>query len=205
MNINDNTRLFAEIESHRGYLLRFAIAKLRDNHDAEEAVQEAMLAALGSAASFAGDSSLRTWLTSILKFKIIDFQRRVMTERERFQAAPVTADETSDDWFEPFFDDTGHWRDNFSTWACPESAHEQQAFFAAFERCMDKLPKATSRVFFQREVMGADTEEICKDEDISSSNCWVILHRARVSLRECLEKNWFGLENGQKVGNIGRR
>ncbi len=184
--------LFTEIESNRGYLLRFATAKLRDSNDAEEAVQETMLAALSGAASFAGDSSLRTWLTSILKFKIIDFQRRISTERERFQKAPASAEETSEDWFEAFFDETGHWRQDFSPWASPEAAHEQQAFFAAFERCMDKLPKATSRIFFQREVMGSDTDEICKDEDISASNCWVILHRARVSLRECLDKNWFG-------------
>ncbi|MEI6737498.1 MAG: sigma-70 family RNA polymerase sigma factor [Pseudomonadota bacterium] len=186
-----NNALFAEIESHRSYLLRFAMAKLRDSNDAEEAVQETLLAALSGADSFAGASSLRTWLTSILKFKIIDFQRRVTAERERFQVAPASPEEYSEDWFEAFFDETGHWRQQFSSWACPESAHEQRAFFSAFERCMDKLPKATSRIFFQREVMGSTTEEICKDENISSSNCWVILHRARVSLRECLEKNWF--------------
>ena len=57
---------------------------------------------------------------------------------------------------------------------------------------MDKLPKTTARVFFQREVMGADTDEICKDEEITASNCWVILHRARIGLRECLDANWFG-------------
>ena len=187
-----NPTLFAEIEAQRPYLMRYAVAKLRDNIDAEEVVQETMLAALGGAASFAGDSTLRTWLTSILKFKIIDFQRRVSTERERFQYAAATSEETSEDWFEPFFDETGHWRQDFTAWAMPEAAYEQQAFFAVFERCMDKLPKATSRVFFQREVLGTDTDEICKDEGISASNCWVILHRARLSLRECLDQNWFG-------------
>lgn len=182
--------VFLEIESHRGYLMRFAIAKLRDDQQAEEVVQEALLAALTGIDGFAGQSSLRTWLTSILKFKIIDLQRRLVTERAQLVSAP---EDDSDDpeWFDRLFDDTGHWKAQISEWPSPDGALEQQQFFATFERCLDKLPKAAARVFFQREVMGVDTEEICKDEAISSSNCWVILHRARVSLRDCLERNWF--------------
>ncbi len=186
------TTIFAEIEAQRSYLMRFALAKLRDETDAEEVVQEAMLAALDGAAGFAGDSTLRTWLTSILKFKIIDFQRRMVTERERFQTAPVQSEENGGDWMDQLFDETGHWRDTFTNWTMPDAAHEQKAFFETLERCMDKLPPVTARVFFQREVLGNDTEEICKDESITSSNCWVILYRARLSLRECLDRNWFG-------------
>lgn len=189
--MRDSTRLYEQIDAERAYLLRFALAKLRDQDIAEEVVQEALLAALSGSASFAGDASLRTWLTSILKHKIIDYQRRVTTERERFASAP-SAGEEADDWLDALFDETGHWRAEFAVWTLPDAAHEQRAFFAAFERCMDKLPTTTAQVFFQREVMGEDTETICKEFDISSSNCWVILHRARVALRECLEKNWFG-------------
>ncbi len=183
--------LFAEIETHRGYLIRFATAKLRDAVQAEEVVQEALLAALDGAGGFSGQSSLRTWLTSILKFKIIDLQRRVIVERAHFAAAPDD-DETPDpEWMDRLFDDTGHWGTRLAEWANPDDALAQKQFFAVFEQCMDKLPKATSRVFFKREVMGVDTDEICKEEDISSSNCWVMLHRARLSLRECLDRNWF--------------
>ncbi|MBP8120898.1 MAG: sigma-70 family RNA polymerase sigma factor, partial [Burkholderiales bacterium] len=174
--------LFAEIETHRGYLIRFATAKLRDAVQAEEVVQEALLAALDGAGGFSGQSSLRTWLTSILKFKIIDLQRRVIVERAHFAAAPDD-DETPDpEWMDRLFDDTGHWGTRLAEWANPDDALAQKQFFAVFEQCMDKLPKATSRVFFKREVMGVDTDEICKEEDISSSNCWVMLHRARLSL-----------------------
>jgi RNA polymerase sigma-70 factor, ECF subfamily len=134
---------------------------------------------------------LRTWLTSILKFKIIDFQRRVVTERERFVQPPAETEDSDTTWFDRMFDETGHWRAPMSTWATPDDAVSQKAFFAAFERCMDKLPAATARVFFQREVLGEETEDICKAETISSSNCWVILHRARLSLRECLDRSWF--------------
>lgn len=185
--------MFAEVEAERPYLMRFALAKLRDQDKAEEAVQETMLAALSGIDSFAGASSLRTWLTGILKFKMIDTQRRVVVERERFAVAPAGKDDdASADWLDQLFDETGHWRAEFGSWALPDAAHEQKEFFSAFERCMDKLPKTTARVFFQREVMGADTDEICKDEEITASNCWVILHRARIGLRECLDANWFG-------------
>ena len=196
---NDKSKLFLDIEEQRSYLMRFALAKLRNESDAEEVVQETLLAALGGIDGFAGDSSLRTWMTSILKFKIIDLQRRLVTERNRFQGAPAQSEIEGDDWFDQLFDKTGHWHESFTPWAAPDTAHEQKAFFETLEKCMDKLPPATARVFFQREVIGNDTEEICKDEEITPSNCWVILHRARLSLRECLEHNWFGNEKATRL------
>jgi RNA polymerase sigma-70 factor, ECF subfamily len=193
---SESAALFREIESHRRYLLRYALAKLRDGELAEEAVQETLLSALNGADGFAGDASLRTWLTSILKFKIIDCQRRLTAERERFvdvgKHDTDLDDASNTDWFDQFFDATGHWGTQFADWAQPHAALEQKKLFEVFEQCMDKLPPTAARVFLQREVMGEETEEICKAADITPSNCWVILHRARVSLRECLEINWFG-------------
>ena len=183
---------FAEIESHRPYLLRYAVAQLRDGQLAEEAVQEALLAALESIGSFGGKSSLRTWLTSILRFKVIDLQRRAGTERQLFDAAQADAVADDDSWLDDLFDETGHWRVPPQAWSDPEAALEQRRFWQAFEGCLDKLPAAAARVFFKREILGDDTEAICKDERITASNCWVILHRARLGLRACLEKNWFG-------------
>ena len=184
---------FAEIEGHRPYLLRYALAQLRDGQLAEEAVQEALVAALESIGSFGGKSSLRTWLTSILRFKVIDLQRRAVSER-----ANVVLDEESESgeegWLDELFDSTGHWREAPQTWSNPEAALEQRRFWEAFERCLGRLPAAGSRVFFKREVLGEETEAICKDEGITASNCWVILHRSRIALRACLEKNWFGKE-----------
>ncbi len=184
-------QLFSEIEGHRGFLIRFAVAKLRDTGQAEEVVQEALLAALLSVDSFSGQSALRTWLTSILKFKIIDFQRAIIGERVHIVSTAVGDDSCDQAWFDKLFDETGHWKEKFSDWQTPYSALEEKQFFETFERCMDKLPEQARRVFFQREVMGTDTDEICKDESISPANCWVILHRARVSLRECIDRNWF--------------
>ena len=184
---------FAEIESHRPYLLRYALSQLRDGPLAEEAVQEALVSALESVGSFNGKSTLRTWLTSILRFKVIDLQRRAVAERAQLQ--PVDAAEAEDEtWLDALFDETGHWRAPPQAWSDPEAAFEQRRFWEVFEHCLDRLPQAGGRVFFQREILGEETEAICKAERITPSNCWVILHRARLALRSCLEKSWFAAE-----------
>ena len=185
---------FAEIESHRPYLVRYALSQMRDSQLAEEAVQEALVAALENIGTFGGKSSLRTWLTSILRFKVIDLQRRAVAERTHVQLDEEGESGEDEAWLDDFFDSTGHWRVAPQAWSNPEAALEQRRFWEAFERCLDRLPKAGSRVFFKREVMGEETDAICKAEGITASNCWVILHRARVALRACLEKTWFEKE-----------
>jgi RNA polymerase sigma-70 factor (ECF subfamily) len=182
----------AEIESHRPYLLRYALAQLRDAQLAEEAVQEALLAALEGISRFNGQSTLRTWLTSILRFKVIDLQRRAVSDRAHLRPADFDGEGEDAAGLNELFDETGHWREPPQAWSDPEAALDQRRFWEAFEKCLDRVPGAGGRVFFKREVLGEDTEVICKDEGITPSNCWVILHRARLSLRGCLEKNWFG-------------
>jgi len=180
-----------DIEAQRPYLMRYAMAQLRDPLLAEEAVQEALLAAVEGVASFRGHSTLRTWVTSILRYKIADQQRKAVQERSRMETGD--ADSYDDEaWLDELFDETGHWRDPPQAWANPEAALEQRRFWEAFERCLERLPARGGRVFFKREVMGEDTDDICRAEGISAANCWVILHRARLGLRSCLELHWFG-------------
>jgi len=185
---------FAEIESHRGYLVRYALSQLRDQQLDEEAVQEALLAALEGIGKFDGRSTLRTWLTSILRFKVIDIQRRLVAERANVAIDDDRLVEDHEAWLDEMFDETGHWRSPPQAWNDPEAALEQRRFWMVFEMCLEGLPSTAGRVFFKREVLGEDTPVICKDEGITSSNCWVILHRARIALRMCLERNWFGEE-----------
>jgi RNA polymerase sigma-70 factor, ECF subfamily len=185
---------FAEIESHRPYLMRYALSQLRDGQLAEEAVQEALVAALESIGTFGGKSSLRTWLTSILRFKVIDLQRRIAVERQHFDATDFAAGSEEGGWLDELFDETGHWRTPPQAWNDPEASLEQRRFWETFEKCLDGLPPAAGRVFFKREILGEDTEAICKAERVTASNCWVILHRARLALRACLERNWFAKE-----------
>ncbi len=185
---------FAEIEGHRPYLMRYALSQLRDEQLAEEAVQEALVAALEGAGGFNGKSTLRTWLTSILRFKVIDLQRRLVAERATLESTDFAAEPGDEGWLDELFDASGHWKVAPRSWGNPEAALEQRRFWEVFERCLDGLPGTGGRVFFKREVLGEETGAICKDERITASNCWVILHRARLGLRACLEKNWFGKE-----------
>ena len=170
------------------------LGALADGQLAEEAVQEALVAALEGISGFGGKSSLRTWLTSILRFKVIDLQRRSIADRVNVELAESSGALDEEGAVDDLFDATGHWRAAPQAWSDPEACFEQRRFWQAFEQCLDRLPPAAGRVFFKREVLGEDTEAICKAERITASNCWVILHRARLALRGCLEKNWFGKE-----------
>jgi RNA polymerase sigma-70 factor (ECF subfamily) len=191
---------FAEIESHRPYLVRYALSQLRDAQLAEEAVQEALLAALEGLPRFNGQSTLRTWLTSILRFKVIDLQRRAILDRQRLESSDLSGEGLEEAWLDDLFDDTGHWREAPQAWGNPEASLEQRRFWEAFEKCLDRLPKTGGRVFFKREVLGEDTPTICRTEGITESNCWVILHRARIALRACLQKTWFAGEPPAHAG-----
>jgi RNA polymerase sigma-70 factor (ECF subfamily) len=175
-----------QIEDLRPYLLRYASLQLRDAAAAEDAVQEALLAALAGEAGFAGRANLRTWVTGILKHKIVDAIRRQARERPASELAPEGEDE-----FDALFDDTGHWRETPDAWEQPEQALNQRQFLAALEACLRALPEKTARVFMMREHLGLETSEICKELGITSTHCWVMLHRARMALRLCLDTNWF--------------
>jgi RNA polymerase sigma-70 factor (ECF subfamily) len=171
----------------RPYLLRYATLQLRDAAAAEDAVQEALLAALAGEANFAGRSNLRTWLTGILKHKIVDAIRRQSRER------PVADLETESgaDEFDGLFDRRGHWEEAPDAWEQPEGALGQKQFLAALQACLRALPERTASVFMMREHLGLETSEICKEMGITSTHCWVMLHRARMALRLCLTTNWF--------------
>jgi RNA polymerase sigma-70 factor (ECF subfamily) len=180
--------LAAEIESHRGYLLRIAQLQLRDRESAEDAVQETLLAALAAQDGFSGRSSLKTWLTGILKHKVVDAIRR----RQREPRATASFEEELDlDDFDALFRSNGAWDAPPADWGDPVAALDRREFFDVVDFCLDKLPPNTGRVFMMREVMELETEEICKELAITANNLWVILYRARVSLRQCLEQNWF--------------
>lgn len=176
----------AEVQAQRDYLLRYASLQLRDTAAAEDAVQETLLAALAGEAGFGGRSNLRTWLTGILKHKIIDAIRR--TGQQSARETPVGGDEELD----ALFDARGHWVQFPAAWANPDGSLEQKQFFRALEECLARLPEKTGRVFMMREHLGLETAEICKELSLTPTHCWVLLYRARMVLRECLQVNWFG-------------
>jgi RNA polymerase sigma-70 factor (ECF subfamily) len=180
--------LHAQLEAMRPQLVRFAQLQLRNEALAEDAVQDALMAVLEKPDSFRGQSSLRTWVTGILKFKIIDSLRLASRERQ----ADTLDDESDDDALDALFAADGHTREMPRQWGDPDATLEQKDFFRVLEVCLDKLPAQAARIFMMREWLEFDTDEICKELAISSSNAWVILYRARLRLRECLDLNWFG-------------
>ena len=173
----------SRVEAERGYLLRYASLQLRDRHAAEDAVQETLLAALAAESGFGGRSNLRTWLTGILKHKIVDAIRRMARE------TPIAADE---DELDALFDSRGHWIEPPVAWENPEGALEQQQGLTVLEACLGRLPAKTAQVFMMREHLGYETADICKELGVTPTHLWVLLYRARVSLRECLQRNWLG-------------
>ncbi len=175
-----------QVEALRPYLMRFASLQLRDAAAAEDAVQEALVAALTGESSFAGRANLRTWLTGILKHKIVDAIRRQSRE-------PVLAPGADDEGveIEELFTERGHWDERPAAWGDPDGALQQLQFFRALEMCLERLPARTARVFMMREHMGFETAEICKELGVTPTHCWVLLYRARMTLRECLQQTWF--------------
>ncbi len=170
--------------------MKIARLQLRNDSWAEDVVSETMLAALEGAASFAGNSQVKTWVVGILKHKIVDQLRRggreVSVEAQMEAAGVESLDE--------LYHASGHKLDPPREWGNPESALSQSQFFEVLQACVERLPANMGRIFMMREWLEYETDQICKELDITSTNCFVMLHRARMRLRECLEMDWFATE-----------
>jgi RNA polymerase sigma-70 factor (ECF subfamily) len=173
-------------ELHRP-LLRFARLQLRDEAAAEDAVSATLLAILEKPDAFQGGSSLRTYATAILKHKVVDQIRRSSRE----VAIETQEEQSIDEALDVLFDATGHWCDKPRAWAEPEQALENAQMMKALERCLEGLPARLARVFMMREWLEKETDEVCDELGITANNCHVMLYRARMLLRACLDKTWF--------------
>lgn len=182
-----------EVAVMRRDMLKFARLQLRDEAAAEDAVQEAIVAALANQRSYENRSQMKTWVFGILKNKIVDIFR----ERARTPGLQQAVEEIPEHAYDDLFNDGGQWQEETrpASWGDPEDSFSSQQFWTVFEICLTRLPENTARVFMMREMLGLETEEICKELSISSTNCWVVLHRARMGLRLCLEERWFNQEN----------
>ncbi len=177
-----------DLQQWRSDLLRYATLQLRDPELAEDVVQETLLAGLEGLANFSGKSSPKTWLIGILKHKIMDAIRRKSREQSR---TTDIEDERLGEAIDDMFTAGGGWKQLPSDWGDPERAFENKKFWEIFELCSKLMPARTATVFMMHEVMEFTTEEICKELAITPTNLWVTLHRARLSLRQCLETKWF--------------
>lgn len=182
------------IDRYSDILFNYTITRINRREVAEDLVQETFFSAYKARESFQHEASEKTWLISILKRKIIDHYRKKSTQNE----LSIFDKDSKDDFMNHFFDkesgNEGHWTDSSSPqeWRKDfQTSVESDEFNAILKNCLDKLSGKTSTVFTLKNMEDLDSDEICKELQISPSNYWVLMHRAKLQLRECMEKNWF--------------
>jgi RNA polymerase sigma-70 factor (TIGR02943 family) len=173
------------IDNYADYLYNYSISRVNNSDLAKDLVQDTFFAGLKSAKNFQGKASERTWLVSILKRKIIDYYRKINSKKGQAEVRMSFYDdgENEGSWLEERVPQS--W-DNAS-----EKKIENEELRNQLELCINKLPEKYAMVFRMKTVQEFETEEICKELGITSSNLWVIIHRARTQLRKCMEDNWF--------------
>ena len=172
------------IDLYSDYLFNYTITRVSDREIAQDLVQETFLAGLKSMKNFKGEASERTWLISILKRKIIDHYRNINSNKGKAEVRINYNDaESEGDWLEERV------ADPFDKTA--EDTLQNNELGDAIHNCLGKLPQKQADVFKMKTILNYETEVICNELDITASNLWVIIHRARTAMADCLEKNWF--------------
>ncbi len=181
------------VNDYGDYLYSIARLRIGDAKAAEDMVQDTFMAALKAADTFKGNSSERTWFVSILKRKIIDYYRK----NRRFVRFTPEDDATELPDFQTDGEMRGSWKPEYgpADWGDdPLKLLEESEFQTVLHQCLSELPQNLAAIFTMREIEGWKTKEICKEFEITPSNLWVMLHRARTQLRHCLELNWFNIK-----------
>lgn len=188
-DITDSLDPSTWLELYGDYLYRYAVMRVNNPSVAEDLVQETFLAGIRSLKNFGGRSTLKTWLTGILKFKVMDYYRKSSREKTFTQLTSFFDDEEKE-----HFGEDGHWLNgDFSPaeWSAEQwESVDRKEFMAQFLACSEKLPQKIKQVYLMREVDGIDSKEIVEQLGITPQNLWTILHRARMALRKCLQDNW---------------
>lgn len=174
----------------RGQMLKFATLQLRDEALAEDAVQEALMGALKNTQSFGRRAALKTWVFAILKNKIADVLRK---GQRMVEASQLLRDSEDEENLDQLFKTNGFWQahERPVAWSQPMESVKSDHFWRVFETCLSGLPENQARLFMMREFLELDSTEICETLEITTSNLHVMLYRARLRLRECLENHWF--------------
>jgi RNA polymerase sigma-70 factor, ECF subfamily len=180
-----------QLPALRQRLMRQARLAVYDPTLAEDLVQETLLVVFEHSDTLRGQATLTTWGTAILKNKIADWYRS--PNRIRFvQPAENDLDAELDGTIGALNDVSGHYAQEIPRWQQPENQLEQRQMFKILEQCVDCLPRQTGRVFMMREWLGFETSEISSRLDLSAENCRMILHRARMGMRDCMQRKWLG-------------
>lgn len=188
MNPLNNTNILQPdswVDAYADYLYNYAVARVNNEAIAKDLVQETFFAGLKSAKNFKGNATERTWLVSILKRKVIDYYRKINSKKGQAEIRMNFSDSG---------DEEGNWLEERvpNSWSNDtDHSIENEELKYQLEKCIDSLPEKYAMVFRMKTIQEFSTEEICKELNITTSNLWVMVHRARTQLRNCMEKNWF--------------
>ena len=180
------------VEQHGNYLFNYAIVRVNDREKAEDLVQETFLAGLKAKDNFQGKSSERTWLISILKRKVIDTYRKQYSSKVS-SMSEYEQDISDGDFYRTEAPFKGHWLEGkgpHSNSLMPEGKMEEEELREIISLCIKNLPPNLAAAFAMKMIDEAESDEICKELGITSSNLWVMLHRARLKMRTCVESKW---------------
>lgn len=159
---------------------------------AEDLVQETFLSALNAMDNFTGSSSEKTWLFAILKNKIVDHFKKAFVKYEKSESELQHASQEGS-FLSRFFDRYGSWnkKDRPANWNDDNNnLLDDNEFRRILKYCMDLLPDKWLSIITLRFLLEKNTTEVCKDLDITPSNLWVVIHRSKLQLRACIEKNF---------------
>jgi RNA polymerase sigma-70 factor (ECF subfamily) len=191
LNINEWVRLYSD------YLYNYATYRVNNTEEARDLVQDTFLSALRAKDTFKAGSSEKTWLVAILKNKIIDYYRKRATQSigESIDGNQIAGG--YNDFFDEDGDHEGHWKNEAQPKSWPAAAYlpvERKEFYEILNKCLSVLPAKWAAVFRLKNMEEVETETICKELNVSSSNYWIMMHRAKLQLRRCMELNWLGLK-----------
>lgn len=173
------------VDQHGDYLFRYAFSRLRDANAAEEVVQETFLAGIRFQDRYNGRGAERAWLLGILKRKLVDYVRM----RARFDRDGISHD--GGDPTAHLFDAHGNWKTGAFRFELPDQSIESRELWDVVRNCLSHLPAGQADVFVLSVMENMDSDQICRELDITPSNLWVRLHRARLALARCVAARWF--------------
>ncbi len=188
MNLKGKTSPDRWVDEYADAMFRYARIRINDREAARDLVQETFLSGLQNIGSFKGESSEKTWLYAILKNKIVDHYRKFARD-----ASPLLAEDGEESNLDQYFGQDGEWQKQASPtdWGVsPHDDYRSKEFHDILHRCLGMLKEQWRTIFTLKYLEELESEEICKDLGISPSNYWVIMHRAKLTLRRCVEKNW---------------
>lgn len=165
---------------HFDYLTKYAKGRLSDEILIEDIVQDTFLAALRSVDNFRGESSGRTWLTSILKRKIVDQYRKNNTKKGKFLNYMIRQSDLEESFHQEISLDT---LGNSNTYQAEQYTSLLDIHYIINDT-KHRLSNKERQAFELKIIEGYDNETICEKLCVSKQNLWVLLHRARKKMKK---------------------